>query len=65
MVNGQAIVTPLTDTAQNTAVGQQAGTGYTQNINITSPKALSPYETAIQTRNATRNMVLQLRKARA
>lgn len=63
MVNGQAVVTPLTRSARNTALetaqGQQ-GKGYEQNIYITSPKALSPYETARQTRNATRQMVLKL-----
>lgn len=63
MVNGEAIVTPLTRSARNTALDTAAGgTGksFVQNVNITSPKALSPYETARQTRNATRNMILQL-----
>lgn len=63
MVNGEAIVTPLTRSARNTALdaatGQQAR-AFVQNVNITSPKELSPYETARQTRNATRNMILQL-----
>ena len=63
MVNGEAVVTPLTRSAKNTALdaaaGQQ-GRSFVQNVNITSPKALTPYETARQTRNATRNMVLQL-----
>ena len=63
MVNGEAVVTPLTRSARNTALdaaaGQQ-GRSFVQNVNITSPKALTPYETARQTRNATRNMVLQL-----
>ena len=63
MVNGEAIVTPLTRSARNTALdaatGQQART-FVQNVNITSPKELSPYETARQTRNATRRMVLQI-----
>ena len=35
--------------------------GFTQNVNIYSPEALSPSETARQTRNATRRMVLALR----
>lgn len=35
--------------------------GYTQNITITSPEALSPYEVARQTRIATQNMVLAIR----
>lgn len=62
MVNGEAVVTPLTDSARNTALETAEGGGksFVQNVNITSPKALSPYETARQTRNATRNMVLQL-----
>lgn len=34
--------------------------GYYQTINITSPTALSPYEIARQTRNATRDMVLAM-----
>ena len=47
------------NTALDAAAGQQ-GRSFVQNVNITSPKALTPYETARQTRNATRNMVLQL-----
>lgn len=34
--------------------------GYTQNVYITSPTALTPSEVARQTRNATRNMVLAM-----
>lgn len=34
--------------------------GYNQTINVYSPKALTPYEVARQTRNATRNMVLSM-----
>lgn len=37
-----------------------ATSGYTQIINITSPTALTPYEVARQTRNATRDMVLAM-----
>ena len=37
--------------------------GYQQNVNIYSPKELSPSEVARQTRNATRNMVLSLQGA--
>ena len=43
--------------------GQQSGGrggNFVQNINIESPEPLTPYEVARQTRNATRNMVLQL-----
>lgn len=36
------------------------GGGFTQNLYITSPKALTPSEVARQTRNATRQMVLAL-----
>lgn len=36
--------------------------GYSQSIIINSPKTLSPYEVARQTRNATRNMVLSLQR---
>lgn len=39
-----------------------SGMGYTQIINITSPIPLSPYEVGRQTRNATRDMVLSMRK---
>ena len=38
-----------------------ATSGYTQIINITSPTALTPYEVARQTRNATRDMFLSMR----
>ena len=64
MVNGRAIVTPLTNSARNTALdaaGAAGGRGgFVQNNYYTSPKALSPSECARQTRNATRNMILQL-----
>lgn len=63
MVNGKAVVTPLTKTAKNTAVSEQARGGYEQNVYITSNTPLTPSEVARQTRNATRQMVLQLRKA--
>ena len=36
--------------------------GYTQTVNIYSPRELSPAEVARQTRNATKNMVLSFRK---
>lgn len=38
----------------------KGASGYTQIINITSPTALTPYEIARQTRNATRDMVLAM-----
>ena len=61
IVNGEAIVTPLTGSARNTPVTEGTG-GFTQYLNITSPKALTPYETARQTRNATRQMILNMRR---
>ena len=64
MVNGKAVVTPLTGTARNQAmenVGTNNG-GYNQTINITSPKALSPYEVARQTRLQTRGLVLAVQR---
>ena len=39
----------------------KGASGYTQIINITSPTALTPYEVARQTRNATRDMFLSMR----
>ena len=43
------------------AVNAGSTSGYTQIINITSPTALTPYEVARQTRNATRDMFLSMR----
>lgn len=43
--------------------GRNANRGFQQNVNIYSPKELSPSEVARQTRNATRNMVLSLQGA--
>ena len=48
-----------TNTHQTTAP-TPAG-GFTQNITINSPKALSPYEVGRQTRNQTRQMVMRLK----
>ena len=47
-----------------TAGGYGNGGGYNQTVNIYSPTALTPYEVARQTRNATRDMVLELRGKR-
>ena len=44
---------------QTAQQGQQGS--FTQNVNIYSPRELSPSETARQTRNATRQMVLKLK----
>lgn len=62
MVNGKAVVTPLTKTAKNTAVGTANVGGFTQNNNYYSPKALDPSESARLTRNATRSMVLKMQR---
>ena len=40
----------------------KGGGGYVQNVNITSPKALSPYEVARQTRLQTRSMILAMQR---
>lgn len=43
------------------AEGTGAGSGgFTQNVTVNSPQALSPYEVARQTRTQTRNMVLSM-----
>ena len=64
MVNGKAVVTPLTGSAVNTAADNLKGnnSGFHQEINITSPKALSPYEVARQTRIQTRAMVIVMQR---
>lgn len=64
MVNGKAVVTPLTGSAANTAVDGLKGNngGFHQEINITSPKALTPYEIARQTRIQTRAMAIAMQR---
>lgn len=64
MVNGKTIVTPLTGTAKNTAADALKGnsSGFHQEINITSPRALSPYEVARQTRIQTQGLVRALQR---
>ncbi len=64
MVNGKTIVTPLTGTARNMAMQAAGGGngGYNQTIYISSPKPLSPYEIARQTRNQTQRMVLAIQR---
>ena len=64
MVNGKAVVTPLSGSAKNQAMENagKGGGGYVQNVNITSPKALSPYEIARQTRLQTRSMILAVQR---
>ena len=64
----EATVTAKTDLSasldgknmKNWAMQPGAG-GYTQNITVNSPEALSPYEVARQTRIATQNMALALK----
>ena len=64
MVNGKAVVTPLSDTAKNSSTSRTAAAaGFTQNNYYTSPKALTPSEAARQTRIATRNMILKIQRA--
>ena len=60
----KAIVTPLTGSAVNTAADNLKGnnSGFHQEINITSPKALSPYEVARQTRIQTRAMIIAMQR---
>ena len=67
MVNGKAVVTPLTSGARNRAadeLGSNSGE-FHQEINITSPQPLTPYEVGRQVRTQTRNIVRQLRPGRA
>ena len=52
-----------TAAAKGTEQGSRGGDFY-QNIKIESPDPLSPYEVARQTRNQTRNLVLQLQGGR-
>ncbi len=68
ITGGRAIVTPLSDKNRSetlSAAGAKQGGDFIQNISIQSPKELSPYEIARQTRNQTQNMVLRMRRARA
>lgn len=61
------IMTDTVDVSPQVAFATSAGPaydnarGYYQTVNIYSPTALNPSETARQTRNATRDMVLELR----
>ena len=53
-----------TGSAVNTAADNLKGNngGFHQEINITSPKALSPYEVARQTRIQTRAMAIAMQR---
>ena len=55
-------ITPQVAFADNTATAPVGG--YNQTVNIYSPTALTPSEVARQTRNATRDMVLEFRGKR-
>lgn len=59
MVSGSRIVSPqsLSMSAQQRNTERVAGNTFTQNVNITSNRELSPAETARQTRIATRQMI--------
>lgn len=64
MVNGRAIITPLTDSATNTPVGAYGGGSSTvlqQHNSFYSPKALTPYETARLNRMEAQRAVLAIR----
>lgn len=66
MVNGKAVVTPLTGSAKTRGLGETAGSSvFKQNINITSPAPLSPYEIGRQTRLQTRSIARNLKQGRA
>nr|MDE6434647.1 phage tail tape measure protein [Lachnospiraceae bacterium] len=64
MVNGKAVVTPLTGTARNRAMDNAGGSVFNQNVNITSPTPLTPYEVGRQTRIQTRSLVRRLNPRR-
>lgn len=65
MVNGKAVVTPLTGSTANRAVEDlKGGNSFQQNINITSPKPLSPYEVGRQTRIQTRALALAMQRGK-
>ena len=69
IVNGEAVVTPLTNGSTNTKVDHNkkgslntaaGGTTFNQQNIFNSPKALSATEISRKNRNATRSMILQL-----
>lgn len=64
MVNGKAVVTPLTGAARNREVEGSGGSVFTQNVNITSPTPLTPYEVGRQTRIQTRSIARRLKPRR-
>ena len=57
-------VNSIDGTPQLALAGGYGGGDYNQTVNIYSPTALTPSEVARQTRNATRDMVLELRGKR-
>ncbi len=66
MVNGKAVVTPLSGTARNRALEDtSSGTPIiNQNVNITCPTPLTPYEVGRQTRLQTRSIARRLNPRR-
>ena len=64
MVNGHAVVTPLTTGAKTRNISEYMGgnSSYTQNVNVSSPKALSPSETARLAKIATRQMIKNIQR---
>ncbi|MCH5340054.1 MAG: phage tail tape measure protein [Acetatifactor sp.] len=66
MVNGKAVVTPLTNGAKNRVADELGGNdgGFHQEINITSTQPLSAYEVGRQVRTQTRNIVRKLKPGR-
>lgn len=65
MVNGKAVVTPLTGSAANRAADNlKGGSSFEQHISITSPKALSPYEVGRQARIQTRALALAMQRGK-
>lgn len=64
MSNGVVEMTPQLALADGGSISTGYDTGYNQTVNIYSPTALDPSEVARQTRNATRDMVLELRGKR-
>ena len=64
-VIGSALSDSMSDAAQWNGMAFPAGAaqgGFVQNVTVNSPTALSPWEVARQTRNATRRMALALRR---
>lgn len=61
MINGRAIIKPLSGESRNTLVGggsnNSSAKSYNQTVNVYSPQPLSPASTARQLRNSTKQML--------